>query len=109
VNLNERAIIEYKVVTKDPVFNTDSVAWTQLRGTWCDIQDVMPSRDERLRMGIELATLRSRIRIRYCSDVDSSMRFVIMRRNETVWNIIGGPAILGNKQWLEFLIEKVSS
>lgn len=108
MNLNNRCVIERKVITQDTVFGSEIITWTLFQSAWCDIQDVMPSRDERVKNDMAMSSVRSRIRLRYRTDIDSSMRFVIFRQDETIWNIIGGPGVLGNKQWVEFLIERTS-
>jgi len=71
--------------------------------------DKLPSRDEATLDTIALSKIRTRLRFRYRHDIDASMRFIIMRPSETVWSIIGGPAMIGNKSQIEFLCEKVSS
>lgn len=109
MSYNTRALVERKSVTQDPVYGTEVVTWVPLGDAWCELQDVMPSRDERVRANIDMSAVRTRIRCRYRSDIDSSMRFIIMRPHRTIWSIIGGPAMVGNKRDVEFLCERASS
>jgi len=76
---------------------------------WAEIVDKLPSRDEGMLDVLTLASIRTRVRLRYRTDLDASMRFIIMRPEATTWGIIGGPATVGNKEAVEFLCEKKSS
>lgn len=109
---NTRVRIEYPVAGVDPTYQTPTVTWTLLQPNgmaWAEMVDKLPSRDEATLDTIALSKIRTRLRFRYRTDLDAAMRFIIMRPNETVWAIIGGPAMLGNKSQVEFLCEKVSS
>lgn len=113
--LNDRCRIEYKVVTPDPTYGTDVITWTPLRNRdgstqqHCDLQDVLPSRSERVADNLEVSQNPTRWRTRYRTDVDSSMRIVVNRPAPTIYQIISGPAILGDKDGIECMLEKVST
>ena len=109
MNLLTRVRIERPVAGVDPVYQTPTVTWTLLGLAWAEMVDKLPSRDEATLDTIALSKIRTRLRLRYRTDLDASMRFIIMRPSETVWSIIGGPAMIGNKSQVEFLCEKVSS
>ncbi len=107
--LNYRCRIEQKSVTQDASYGTEVVTWTVLATRWCSISDMLPSRGEALRNDLAININRSRVRFRHCTDIDSSMRFVIWRPTETVYQIVSGPAERGNKESTEFIVERVSS
>jgi head-tail adaptor len=107
--LNTRCRIEYKSVTQDANYGTDVVTWMLLAVRWCNVQDALPSRSESVRQGLTVALNQTRLRLRYCTDIDSSMRVVINRPDQTIYQIVSGPAILGDKDGVEFMLEKVSS
>lgn len=109
INPNVRVRIEYPVAGVDPTYQTPTVVWTLLAEAWAEMVDKLPSRDEATLDTIALSKIRTRLRFRYRTDIDASMRFIIMRGQETVWSIIGGPAMIGNKNQVEFLCERVSS
>lgn len=109
MNFNTRVRIEKKVTTTDPVYGTEVISYELLGLAWAEVIDKLPSRDEAMLTVLELASIRARLRMRFRTDLDSSMRFIIMRPTETEWGIIGGPATIGNKEGIEFLIEKKSS
>lgn len=109
INPNIRVRIEYPVAGVDPVYQTPTVVWGMWGMAWVEMVDKLPARDEALLNAISLSSVRTRIRMRYRQDIDASMRFVIMRGQETVWSIIGGPAMIGNKEQIEFLCERKST
>lgn len=107
--LNTRCRIEQKSTTQDPVYGTELVTWTALATVWCAVQDELPSKSEAVKQGLAMSAQRTRVRMRYRTDLDSSMRLVINRPAETVYQIVGGPAVLGNKDGIEMFVEKYSS
>lgn len=109
MNLNTRVRIERPTVTVDPTYGGEVVTWTLVGLAWAEIVDKLPSRDEGMLDVITLASIRTRIRLRYRTDIDASCRFIIMRPTETVWGVIGGTSMVGNKEAVEFLCERKSS
>ena len=109
MNLNTRVRIERPTITVDSVYGGEVVTWTLVGMAWAEIVDKLPSRDEGMLDVLTLASIRTRVRLRYRTDLDASMRFIIMRPEATTWGIIGGPAMVGNKEAVEFLCEKKSS
>lgn len=112
--LNSRCRIEYKSVVQDATYGAAVTVWSLLAVAWCGVQDVMPSRtsSETVNQGMEVARSRTRIRMGYRTDIDSSMRLVIDRSTNgapTVYQIIGGPSELGNRAGIELMVEKVST
>lgn len=71
---------------------------------WIGIRDVPPSRGEKLASGINMTTRPARIRMRWREDITADMRFVVDGRGPL--NIIAGPATLGRRQWMEFMVEE---
>jgi head-tail adaptor len=71
-----------------------------------EVEDMLPSRGERLAGGINVASRPARVRMRYRQDVLPSMRFVMGGR---IMQIIAGPAVLGRRQGLEFIVEDYST
>jgi len=111
VALDTRCRIEYKSVTLDPVYGSEVIEWKLLAVRWCSLQDVLPSRfpSEEIRQGLNVAKNQTRVRLRYCTDIDSSMRLVVYLPQRTVLQIVAGPAVLGNKEGIELMVEKYSS
>lgn len=107
VVLNKRCRIERKTVTLDSVYGSEVVVWTLLAVIWCELRDIMlPSRSESIKQGLAAAANQSRFRARYRTDIDSSMRIIV---DGTIYQIIGGPAEIGNHEFIECVLEKYSS
>jgi|SRR3990172_4064961 len=109
MNLNTRIRIERPVITADPVYGGEVTTWALVGLAWAEVVDKLPSRDEGLLDVITLSSIRARVRLRYRTDIDASCRFIIMRPDPATWQIIGGPAMVGNREAVEFLCEKKSS
>lgn len=107
--LDVRARVEYKAAAQDPNHGTPVGAWTLLRVMCVGVQDELPSRSEAVKQGLTVATRRARVRANYCTDINSSMRLVIMRPAATVYQIVSGPAALGDKEGIEMWCEVASS
>ncbi len=82
-----------------------SGAWADLVTVWANVQDSLPSRSERLADGINVASRPARVRMRYRNDVTPDMRFVMDGR---IMQIVAGPAELGRRDGLEFMVEEYS-
>ena len=107
-NKDTRVRIESKSVAQDPTYGTDVVTWVPVATVWAEVFDVLPARAqaEQVRSGVQVATLRSRLRMRYRTDIDASMRVLI---GGEVYQIVGGPAEIGRHEYMELLIEKTST
>lgn len=81
-----------------------SGSWSVVDEVWLGIRDMLPSRSEKLSSGINIETRPARIRMRWREDITADMRFVIEGRGALM--IIAGPAMLGRRQWMEFMVEE---
>jgi head-tail adaptor len=118
--LKHRITIQYKSVTQDPEYRTEIVTWLPLvalpgspvvgKKFYANVADVLPSRSEAVKTGLVVATNQTRFRIRYRAGIDSSMRIVLHNGGvDTLYEIVGGPAIIGRNEWLEMVGERYSS
>lgn len=107
--LRHRCLIERKSVTQDPKYGTEVIAWVTVANAWCSAEDVSPSRSEAVKNGLAIAINQTVVRMRFRTDVDSSMRLTINRPALTVYQIIAGPAEIGNRQGIEFMVERITS
>ncbi len=75
------------------------------------VVDVLPRRDndETKANGITLATRPARVRMRFRTDLDASMRFVMTKPFPRVMQITAGPAEVGVREEVEFMVEDYSS
>ena len=109
VNLATRGRIEYQVTSQDADYGTPVITWTLLAVVWMEVQDVPPSRSESVRQGLEVARNQTRIRYRYRTDVDSSMRIVISGPVVRTLQIVAGPMELGRHEYSEVVAEAIST
>lgn len=125
--LDRQCTLERKAIATDPEYvapdasyGTANVVWVPLvkvggvaERFWCEVQDALPSRDESLTQGIEVSRNTSRIRLRYRTDIDTSMRVKLHGDGaDVIYQIIGGPANVtkeGRKTMMEIVVEKFSS
>lgn len=107
--LNTQCRVEYPVTSQEGEFGTSTVTWQTLSTSWFSLQDVLPSRSEAVKSGLSLSTIQTRVRGRYRTDMTAAMRIVALRSPELIYNLITEPAVLGNKDGIEFMVERVSS
>lgn len=91
-------------VADDSFDGAGSGTWAPVAEVWAEVQDVPPSRGERLAEGINVAARPARVRIRWRGDITSAMRVVTDGR---LMQIITVPAELGRREALEFMVEEV--
>jgi head-tail adaptor len=104
-SLNRRLRIERPVA--DVEFDgAGSGSWARVADVWASIQDVLPSRTEKLADGINVSARPARVRMHYRSGLTAAMRFV---DGDRVMQIISGPAELGFRDGLEFMVEEYSA
>ena len=104
--LDTRIRIERKVVTHDPQYGTEQVTWTEFACVWAEVKDIRPLKAERLADSIQIGRSPARIRIRYLAGLAADMRIIIDTR---VHQIISGPALLGRREAMEFMVEEYTS
>jgi SPP1 family predicted phage head-tail adaptor len=108
--LDKRITIEQKSVTQDPNYGTEVITWATLASRIpANVQDALPSKSESVANGIRIATQPARIRIRYRASITSDMRVTIHGATDRVCQIVGGPAEIGRREWLEMVVEAYSS
>lgn len=95
-----------------PVPDTDpdgagSGTWALVaKEVYAQVEDMLPSRGERLADGINVASRPARVRMYFREDVTPAMRFVMGSR---IMDITAGPAELGYREGLEFMVEDYTS
>jgi SPP1 family predicted phage head-tail adaptor len=108
-SLRHRALIQYPATTQDATYGTPVVTWTTLATVWCSVEDLLPNKSESINQGLVVATGRTRIRMRYRSDLTSAMRLTINRPSAQIYQIVAGPVEIGNQDGIELIVEKYSS
>ena len=108
VTLDRRCTIEQPVTTQGD-YGEPINTWALLATVWANVQDDLPSKSEAVQQGLVINKSRARIRFRYLSTVTSACRITVRGATDRVFSIIGGPAELGQHQWMEVLGETSSS
>jgi len=106
--LRDRITIQAHQETNDPIYGPQPAGWVDVATVWAEVQDVLPSKQESIREGMAVATNRTRIRMRYRAGVTSAMRIVELGGMQRTLQIVGGPAVLGNREGIELLCEGYS-
>lgn len=102
-------IFEVRQTTKDPVYGTTIEGkWTKHSEAWAEVQDVLPSRSEKLDDSISIQSRPARVRIDYFDGigVTSAMRINIEGR---FLRIVAGPAMKGHRKEWEMMAEELST
>lgn len=103
---DKRITILRAAAVQDPDYGTQTIEWVPYAQTWADVQDMLPSRAERVADGISLARRPCRIRMLYRDDITSDMRVEIGTRT---LQIVAGPAELGRREGIEIVAEELST
>lgn len=106
IRLNTKCEIQYKSVTQDATYGNESIRWGLKAIVWAELQDILPSRSENITNNLDVATNRTRVRMRYRTDIDTTMRF--LARGYT-YQFIAGPAMIGRNEYMEFVAERYST
>lgn len=104
--LDRRITIRQRTKTQDPKRGTYSYAWSDLATVWAEVQEMLPSRAERIAEGINIARRPIRVRTRYRDDITSDMR---VQYQGAEYRIVGGPAELGRREGTEMVCELLST
>lgn len=73
------------------------------------VWDDLPSKSETIQGGLTLADRPARVRVRYLRGVTSDMRVIVHNEVDEVYQISGGPAEIGRREWIEFTIKGYTS
>lgn len=73
------------------------------------VWDDLPSKSESVQNGLRMADRPARVRIRYMRGITSDMRVVVHNELDEVFQISGGPAEIGRREWIEFTIRGYST
>lgn len=104
VNLDRRIRLEERTSTLDDGAPVNT--WTLVATVYAELRDVAPSRSEAVKQGLAVARNQTRCRIRWRDGVTSAMRVVW---DGVAYNIVGGPAELGRREFMELVLERYST
>lgn len=110
--LDRRITILGPTEVEDPVYGPQPGPYAPIaRGERVPAQrqDELPSNSESVTNGLRQAYRPARLRIRYRPDITSDMRIVMHDENDKVYEISGGPAEIGRREWIEVTIREYST
>lgn len=73
------------------------------------VWDDLPGRSEAVQNGLRMADRPARVRIRYMRGLTSDMRVILHDETDQLFEISGGPAELGRREWIEITIKAYSA
>ena len=76
--------------------------WDALPPVWAQVQDMLPSRGDKVAAGVEVTARPARIRIRFRTDITADMR---IQFGDRLMKIVSAPAELGYREGLEIVAE----
>lgn len=117
--LDRQITIEYPEKTQEQTYGTEVVTWRPLVTIGsppvamrfrASVKDMVPSRSDAVTQGLAVARDQTRIRFRYRDDITGDMRVIVHGDHDTIYQIVGGPAEVGDrKSLIEVVCEKYSS
>lgn len=110
--LDRRITIERPAPADDPVYGPQPGGWALFGAARMPAQvwDDLPSKGESTTAGgLRLAERPARVRIRYQSGITPDMRVTLHGDTDVVFQIAGGPAEIGRREWTEFTVRAYST
>lgn len=108
--LRDRVRFERQEITEDPLYGPQPGAWVEVATEWAEVLDSLPSRAETGDAVLRQSVRPARIRLRWRTDIDTTMRVVLLDRDNRVLGLSAGPAMLGNeRRFMEFMAEEFTS
>ena len=102
--LNRRITLQAPTSTR--IGGRPSTAWDAVATIWADVQDIRPSKAERLAEGLNIANRPCRIIVRYRTDINPGMRVLLDGRT---LQIVSMPAMIGLREGTEFMAQELTT
>lgn len=108
--LDRRITIRRPVEVVDAEYGPQPGGWENVvERIPAQVWDDLPSKSESVQGGLRMADRPARVRIRYMRGLSSDMQIVVHNEVDEVFQISGGPAEIGRREWTEFTIRAYSS
>lgn len=105
-DLDRRVTFQRPVAVADPLYGPQPGGWEDVATRVpAQVRDDLPSKSESVDGGLALANRPARLRIRYMRGLSSDMRVIVHGETDEVFQILGGPAEIGRREWIEFTIK----
>jgi head-tail adaptor len=107
--LDRRITIQKYTSVNDPVYGPQPSDWVNVVARVpAQVWDDLPSQSERVKGGQRVAERPARVRMRYMRGLTSDMRIIVHNEEDELFEITGGPAEIGRREWTEFTIRAYS-
>lgn len=108
-DLDRRVTFLQRATSQDATYGTRVEGnWAPFDTVYAQVQDMLPSKGERIAEGVSAANRPCRVRIRHRDDITSAMRLSVEGRPGT-WRIVTQPAEIGRREWLELVAEQLTT
>jgi SPP1 family predicted phage head-tail adaptor len=97
--------IEKKQTAQDPNYGSQVITWVEYRTVWARIDDVTTRQQESTETNLRLLKRPCRVTMRYDNGIDSTMRIVVLDRDNQILQIVSKPAEIGRREGIEFMAE----
>lgn len=108
--MDRRVTFERPAMVDDPVYGPQPGGWAIYAARVpAQVLDDLPSKAEYVEGAARVARRPARLRMRYLSGITVDMRVTVHDTVDTVFQIVGGPAEIGRREWTEITIEAYST
>lgn len=105
-DLDRRITIRRPVVLEDPLYGPQPGGWEIVaERVPAQVRDDLPSKSETVEGGLAIGSRPARVRIRYMRGLSSDMQVIVHNEVDELFQIVGGPAEIGRREWVEFTIK----
>lgn len=114
--LDRRITVQVEATIDDPIYGPQPGGWVDVYTRIpAQVQDDLPGNSESVQGGLKIADRPARVRTRYLKRITSAMRVIVHSKDspdgeqDVVYQISGGPAEIGRREWTEFTIRNYST
>jgi head-tail adaptor len=97
--------IEQVTITNDPDYGTPINTWTTYKNAWAKITDITGKSQESTKSDLRLMKRPCEVTMRFDAGINSTMRLVMLDRDDRVLQIVSKPAELGRREGIMFMCE----
>jgi len=106
--LDQQAVIERKVKTRDARTNEERVTWSPWVTVWASVEDVLMSQAERMAMGLQLLDRPAKVRMRYFDGMNTDTRIKLPMQDDRVLYVVS-IAQMGRREGWECMAKQMST
>jgi len=97
--------VEQKTITNDPNYGSEIETWATYKTAWAKITDVTTRSQESTKSDLRLLKRPCEVTMRFDDGIDSTMRLVVLDRDDRILQIVSKPAEIGRREGIMFMCE----